>query len=412
MKTVTLARLTEVIRALAPAREDQVDLVDVGAEQQERGQRRRGDRVALRQGLRRVADRVEAVGDLAGAGLGPAELGDATGVVGDRAEGVHRQDVGGRHEHAHRRDGGAEDAADVRAAGARQAGLLAQPVADQEGDGDRDRGDRGRLEADGDAADDVRGRTGLRRLGDLADRADGVPITRTMPVLELVTSSGLGSLLGMRHALEPDHLAAVSTLVTRERSGYKAALIGACWGLGHTLSLLAVGVVLLVLRAEMTTRVRTRSSSCVALMLVGLGGRAIRQAAARAPAGPTHVHQHGHVVHRHAGVPAHVHVGRWTLARRPLLVGAVHGLAGSGALTALVLTTLPTTAARITYISLFGLGSTLGMAVLSGVLGWPLARLGSNHAVATRHFAGGRLLLNRPRPRLGLSARHSIDRWS
>ena len=202
-----------------------------------------------------------------------------------------------------------------------------------------------------------------------------------MPVLELITSSGLGSLLGMRHALEPDHLAAVSTLVTRERSGYKAALIGACWGLGHTLSLLAVGAVLLVLRAEMTTRVSDAFEFCVALMLIGLGWARRPSSGAPGPAGPPHVHQHGHVVHRHAGVPAHVHVGHWTLARRPLLVGAVHGLAGSGALTALVLTTLPTTAARITYISLFGLGSTLGMAALSGLLGWPLARLGSNHAV-------------------------------
>jgi hypothetical protein len=70
------------------------------------------------------------------------------------------------------------------------------------------------------------------------------------------------------------------------------------------------------------------------------------------------------------------------LARRPLLVGAVHGLAGSGALTALVLTTLPTTAARLTYMALFGLGSTLGMAALSGLLGWPLARMGNHHAVA------------------------------
>jgi len=202
-----------------------------------------------------------------------------------------------------------------------------------------------------------------------------------MPVFELITSSGLGSLLGMRHALEPDHLAAVSTMVTRERNGYKAALVGACWGLGHTLSLLFVGAVLLMLRAEMTTRVSDAFELCVALMLVGLGGRAVRQAARQGAAGPAHVHQHGHVVHRHPGVPAHVHVGRWTLARRPLLVGAVHGLAGSGALTALVLTTLPTTAARITYISLFGLGSTLGMAALSGLLGWPLARFGSNQAV-------------------------------
>ena len=202
-----------------------------------------------------------------------------------------------------------------------------------------------------------------------------------MPVLELLTSSGLGSLLGMRHALEPDHLAAVSTMVTREPSGYKAALIGACWGLGHTLSLLAVGAVLLVLRTQMTTGVTDAFEFSVALMLVGLGWRAVRQAARQGTAGPPHIHQHGHVVHRHAGVPAHVHVGHWTLARRPLLVGAIHGLAGSGALTALVLTTLPTTAARITYISLFGLGSTLGMAALSGVLGWPMARLGSNHAV-------------------------------
>jgi len=202
-----------------------------------------------------------------------------------------------------------------------------------------------------------------------------------MPVLELVTSSGLGSLLGIRHALEPDHLAAVSTLITRERGSYKAALLGACWGLGHTLSLLVVGAALVLLRAGMPARVSDTFEFCVALMLVGLGVRAVYLAARQGPAGPTYVHHHGRVVPRHPGTPAHVHVGRWTLARRPLLVGAVHGLAGSGALTALVLTTLPTTAARITYISLFGAGSTVGMAALSGLLGWPMARLGSHHAI-------------------------------
>ena len=202
-----------------------------------------------------------------------------------------------------------------------------------------------------------------------------------MAVLELLTSSGLGSLLGMRHAFEPDHLAAVSTLVTRERSGYKAAFVGACWGLGHTLSLLLVGAALIALRMEMTARVSEAFEFCVALMLVALGWRAIRQAARQGSAGPLHAHQHGHVVHTHAGVPAHVHVGRWTLARRPLLIGAVHGLAGSGTLTALVLATLPTTAAQLAYISLFGLGSTLGMAALSGVLGWPMARVGAHQAL-------------------------------
>jgi hypothetical protein len=203
-----------------------------------------------------------------------------------------------------------------------------------------------------------------------------------MPFLELVTSSGLGSLLGMRHALEPDHLAAVSTLVSTERNPYKAAWLGVCWGIGHTCSLIVVGAILIVLRAEMPARVAELFELFVALMLVGLGLRAIYVAARQGPAGPTRLHQHGRLVHRHAGVPAHVHIAGWTLARRPLLIGAVHGLAGSGALTALVLATLPSTAEQLTYMALFGLGSTLSMAVLSGLLGWPIAQIGKHRALA------------------------------
>ena len=202
-----------------------------------------------------------------------------------------------------------------------------------------------------------------------------------MPVFEVLTGSALGSLLGMRHALEPDHLTAVSTLVTGERSSVRAAMLGASWGLGHTLSLVIVGVVLIVLRAEMPARVADVFELFVAIMLVGLGVRAIVLAVRQGPMGPARTHQHGHLTHNHAGVAPHVHVGRWTLARRPLLVGAVHGLAGSGALTALVLATLTSTAARITYMTLFGFGSTVGMALLSGLLGWPLARLGANRAM-------------------------------
>src|SRR5204862_5577821 len=111
------------------------------------------------------------------------------------------------------------------------------------------------------------------------------------------------------------------------------------------------------------------------------GVRAILIAWRQGGGAAAHRHQHGFVVHSHGGAP-HVHIGAWTLARRPLIVGAVHGLAGSGALTALVLATLPTTAARLTYMALFGLGSTLGMAALSGLLGWPLARVGNHAAVA------------------------------
>jgi hypothetical protein len=203
-----------------------------------------------------------------------------------------------------------------------------------------------------------------------------------MPVLELFTSTGLGSLLGARHALEPDHLAAVSTLVAHERDGYKAAWLGACWGAGHTLTLVASGAALVALRTQMPPAVATVFELFVAVMLVGLGVRAIVVAARQGPTGPMHEHHHGHMIHVHRGAASHIHVGAWTLARRPLLVGAVHGLAGSGALTALVLTTLPTPTAQLIYLIVFGLGSTLGMAALSGVLGWPLARLGHHRALA------------------------------
>lgn len=202
-----------------------------------------------------------------------------------------------------------------------------------------------------------------------------------MPVLELLTGSWLGSLLGMRHALEPDHLAAVTTLVSGERSTVRAALLGVWWGLGHTLALVLAGAVLVGLRAEMPAAAAELFEFAVALMLVGLGMRAIAQAARQGADGPTRIHRHGRIVHSHAGAPAHMHIGAWTLARRPLLVGAIHGLAGSGALTALVLATLPSASAQLAYVVLFGLGSTLSMAALSGLLGWPLARVGTHHAV-------------------------------
>jgi hypothetical protein len=207
-----------------------------------------------------------------------------------------------------------------------------------------------------------------------------------MPVLELLTSSGLGSLLGLRHALEPDHVAAVTTLVAdyghRDRSRTSAAFLGMCWGLGHTATLIAAGALLVVIGAEMPPSAATLFELAVALMLVGLGVRSIVNAARQGPAGPIHAHHHGRVIHTHPGALAHLHIGRWTFARRPLLVGAMHGLAGSGALTALVLATLPSTAARLLYMLVFGMASTLGMAAMSGLFGLLLARAGHNQRFA------------------------------
>jgi hypothetical protein len=194
-----------------------------------------------------------------------------------------------------------------------------------------------------------------------------------IPHVGLAASAGFGSLLGIRHALEPDHLAALSTLITGERSSAKAAWLGACWGLGHTLTLFAAGAVLVVFRAEMPAFASQVFEFCVVLMLVGFGVRAIYQAALGRLAGPTHSHTR-------PGTSDARQSSQWMIVRRPLVVGAVHGLAGSGALTALVVATLPSTVTRLGYLALFGIGTTVGMAVLSGLLGWPLARVGGHHA--------------------------------
>ena len=177
----------------------------------------------------------------------------------------------------------------------------------------------------------------------------------------------LGVFLGIRHAFEPDHLAAVATLVTARRSRGAAAMLGVYWGLGHTASLLAVGLALLGLRSELPPRVSDAFELAVAVMLVVLGARSIRQAWRDGEPGHVTTHRHGALEHTHE-------VAR-RLALRPLLVGLVHGLAGSGALTAVVFANEPDWGARLGYIALFGIGSALGMGGLSGLAGWPIAEL-------------------------------------
>jgi len=200
--------------------------------------------------------------------------------------------------------------------------------------------------------------------------------------MEAVAGSLLGILFGMRHACEPDHLAAISTLVAEERSARKGLLLGLFWGAGHTAALLGVAVALTVLRAGLPAKAADAFELGVALMLLALGARALARAAREGSAGPRKLHAHGRAHHEHEAAAGHVHLGRWTLAGRPLVVGIVHGLAGSGALTAVALASLPSTGARLAYVALFGFGSILGMAALSGLVGWPLAHLGRRPAAA------------------------------
>ncbi|MBL8920347.1 MAG: hypothetical protein JNJ54_15880 [Myxococcaceae bacterium] len=192
----------------------------------------------------------------------------------------------------------------------------------------------------------------------------------------------LGVALGMRHAVEPDHLAAVSTLATEQHTPRAGLWIGALWGLGHSLSLLLVGGSLALLGAQMPERVAVGFELAVACMIVALGVRALRRSWLEGRSGTTAVHRHGVVEHAHPAPGAHVHLRSWTFATRPLLVGVMHGLAGSGALTALVVAELPTVSARLGYIVVFGFGSVVGMALLTGLAGLPLMRLARSPRVA------------------------------
>ncbi len=185
----------------------------------------------------------------------------------------------------------------------------------------------------------------------------------------------LGLLLGMRHALEPDHLAAVSTLVTEEDDPRSGLWLGAYWGVGHTLALLAMGVVLALLRTTLSERVTAAFELLVSAMLLFLGVRALVRARSEMTRGTPRRHEHGGRLHTHPGEAPHVHLGHRAFALRPLVVGVIHGLAGSGALTALVLAGFDTNLERLAYTVVFGGGSVLGMGLLSGLAGWPLARL-------------------------------------
>jgi hypothetical protein len=193
----------------------------------------------------------------------------------------------------------------------------------------------------------------------------------------------LGLLQGMRHALEPDHLVAVSTLAGEARGPRSGLLLGACWGVGHTLALLLVGVMLALFRTTLPERLATGFELLVSLMLLGLGARALLRARALMQEAGRELHPHRHVgrSHAHPGDHRHVHLGNRAFALRPLAVGIVHGLAGSGALTVWLLAGFPTHAQRLAFTLVFGGGAVLGMAVLSGLAGWPLATLlGSNRA--------------------------------
>jgi cytochrome c biogenesis protein CcdA len=183
----------------------------------------------------------------------------------------------------------------------------------------------------------------------------------------LLALLALGFFLGMRHATDADHVVAVSTIVSRERTPRAALAVGLLWGLGHTAMILLVGGAIVLFGLVIPPRLGLSLEMSVAVMLIVLGVLNVRGAVTRID---ELAHGHAHPV------TALRAVGRL----RPLLVGLVHGLAGSAAIALLVLATVHDARAALLYLAVFGLGTLLGMLLLTLALFAPLA-------LAARRFA-------------------------
>ena len=225
----------------------------------------------------------------------------------------------------------------------------------------------------------------------------------TGAALNVVSFLFLGFFLGMRHATDADHVVAVTTIVSRERSMVGSALIGAAWGVGHTVTVMAVGAAIIVFGVVIPPRLGMSMEFAVGIMLVLLGvltltgiGRA--GGAAHGHEGVPgvheldvhdHIHAHGDYLHRHPhghGPVAHGHADQHTpLARldcglgriafyewlRPFVVGLVHGLAGSAAVVLTILSIIREPGAALGYLLLFGLGTIVGMMLITLILSAP-----------------------------------------
>jgi cytochrome c biogenesis protein CcdA len=206
---------------------------------------------------------------------------------------------------------------------------------------------------------------------------------------------GLGFLLGMQHALEADHIAAVSSIAARRSRVSDIIKHGLTWGLGHTLTLFVFAGIAILLGRAIPDTVAKPIEAAVGIMLIGLGAHVLW----RLWRDRVHFHRHGHAdgtvhfhAHSHAGdaLPharaAHIHEHgfRW----RTLLVGLMHGMAGSAALLLLAVTQATSPAAGLGYVALFGIGSMIGMGVLSAVIAVPLAASARFLTVANRALQG------------------------
>jgi high-affinity nickel permease len=208
----------------------------------------------------------------------------------------------------------------------------------------------------------------------------------------------LGLLIGMQHALEADHLAAVSAISARKTSARKIISHGAFWGIGHTLTLMGVAGGALYLGLEISAKTSAWMETVVGIMLVLLGGNLLVQLIKerihyhfhRHNAEKLHLHAHSHAGEKGAHEKfIHNHEHSNVLPWRTLLIGMIHGMAGSAALLVLTTQIISSPLLGLSYVGLFGLGSVFGMAALSALIAIPLSRSATALTWVNRVIQGG-----------------------
>jgi ABC-type nickel/cobalt efflux system permease component RcnA len=227
----------------------------------------------------------------------------------------------------------------------------------------------------------------------------------------------VGFFLGMRHATDPDHVIAVTTIVSNQRNSMRAAMIGAFWGMGHTLTIFVVGAGIILFNLVIPVRLGLSMELSVAVMLIILGLWNVAGFLRAAPAAGSvpdpvaeklvhsHPHSHGEFVHNHPH--AHQHeshsdagdhapldwmdrvFGNVSVYQylRPLVVGIVHGLAGSAAVALLVLTTIRNVHWAVAYLLIFGVGTIAGMMVITMSIASAFTMMGKGRQKFSRRLA-------------------------
>ncbi len=190
----------------------------------------------------------------------------------------------------------------------------------------------------------------------------------------------LGLAIGLQHAFEPDHVAAVTTQISKQKPKsqtirqllkegiFKSSILGALWGAGHTTTLVIMGLLMFVLAINIPTNIFLGFEFIVGLMLVFL---ALTTFSNKKFFKTKHIHPHSHdngTIHIHP----HDHVGEHTHSHKSYIIGCIHGLAGSGSLVVLTATTLGNFETVLSFILIFGIGSVIGMALVSSLIGLPL----------------------------------------